>query len=44
MVKDIIYTTQKNISKFRLGNLDDVYRSKYPIVSFSKKMRIFDKN
>ena len=43
MVKDIIKTTEKNIKIFKLKNLDDIYMSQYPIVSFSKKMKIFDK-
>ena len=43
MVKDIIYTTQENIKKYKLKNLNDVYVSKYPIVVFSKKMNDFDK-
>ena len=43
MVKDIIKTTKKNIKKYNVSNLNDVYKSKYPIVDFSKKMKIFDK-
>ena len=43
MVKDIIKTTKKNIKKYNVSNLSDVYKSKYPIVSFSKKMKLFDK-
>ncbi len=43
MVKDIISTTKKNIKKYNLKNLNDVYKCKYPIVIFSKKMNIFDK-
>ena len=43
MVKDIIKTTKKNIKKYNVSNLNDVYKSKYPIVAFSKKMKIFDK-
>ena len=42
MVKDVILTTKKNIKKNRLKNLKDVYNSKYPIVTFSSKMKIFD--
>ena len=34
MVKDIINTTQKNIKKLKINKLDDVYKSKYPIVTF----------
>ena len=43
MVKDIISTTQKNIKKRKIQNLNNVYKSKYPIVTFSKKMQVFDK-
>ena len=43
MVKDIIKTTQQNIKKFKINNLNDVYKSKYPIVDFSPKMKNFDK-
>ena len=44
MVKDLITTTQKNIRKRRIKNLDDVFISKYPVVTFSNKMRKFDKS
>ena len=44
MVKDIIKTTNRNINKNKLKNLNDVYRSKYPIVTFSKRMKNFDNN
>ena len=40
MVKDVILTTKKNIKKNRLKNLKDVYNSKYPIVTFSSKIKI----
>ncbi len=43
MVKDVIKTTQKNIKNYNLKNLNDIYKSKYPIVKFSKKMSGFDK-
>ncbi len=43
MVKDLIITTQKNIKKNKVKNLNDVLKSKYPIVDFSNKMRKFDK-
>ena len=43
MVKDLIKTTQQNINKNEIRNLNDVFKSKYPIVSFSTKMRKFDK-
>ena len=42
MVKDIIDTTKKNIRNFKIKNLDDVYKCEYPIVAFSKNMKIFD--
>ena len=43
MVKDLIITTQTNIKKSKIKNLNDVYKSKYPVVTFSKRMRKFDK-
>ena len=43
MVKDIITTTKKNIKNYEVKNLNDVYNCKKPLVSFSKKMREFDK-
>ncbi len=43
MVRDVIITTQKNIRKNKIKNLNDVYKSKIPLVSFSQKMMIFDK-
>ena len=43
MVKDIITTTQSNIKKNKISNLNDVYKSKYPIVTFSSNMAKFDK-
>jgi dGTPase len=42
MVSDVILTTQKNIKKYRIKQLKDVYNFKKNIVSFSKKMKIFD--
>ncbi len=42
MVKDIIVNTNKNIKKFNIKNINDVYKSKYPIVCFSKRMNLFD--
>ena len=44
MVKDIINTTKININKFKIKNLNDIYKSKYPIVTFSNKMKRFDKH
>ncbi len=43
MVKDLIITTQNNIKKNRIKNLNDVFKCKYPLVTFSKKMKRFDK-
>ena len=43
MVKDLIQTTKNNIKKNRLKNINDIYKAKYPIVQFSKKMKYFDK-
>ena len=43
MVKDLIITTQKNIKKRNINNLNDVLNSRYPVVTFSNKMRKFDK-
>ena len=43
MVKDLILTTKKNIKKNHLKKINDVYKSKYPIVDFSQKMKEFDK-
>ena len=44
MVKDVIYNTQKNIKKNRIKSVKDIYKSKYPIVCFSNKMKKFDTN
>ena len=43
MVKDLIETTKINIKKNKIYSISDVLRSKYPLVSFSKKMIKFDK-
>ncbi len=43
MVKDLIKTTQINIKKNKINNISDVFKSKYPLVAFSKKMSKFDK-
>ncbi len=42
MVKDIILNTKKNIKKYKIKNIDDVYNSEFPIVCFSDKMKLFD--
>ena len=44
MVKDIIMNTKKNIKNNNIKDINDVYKSKYPIVCFSKKMKLFDFN
>ena len=43
MVKDIILSTKKNIKKNKIKNFNDILKSKYPLVTFSNKMRKFDK-
>ncbi len=43
MVKDLILTTQKNIKNRKIKNLNDVFFSKYPLVTFSHNMKKFDK-
>ena len=43
MVKDLIINTQKNITKNKIKDLNDVLKSKYPIVTFSNDMQKFDK-
>ena len=43
MVKDLIQTTQANIKKNKINNISDVLKSKYPLVTFSKRMSKFDK-
>ena len=43
MVKDIIETTKKNIKKYKLENLNDVYKSNNQVVTFSKQMKEFDR-
>ncbi len=43
MVKDVIKTTKKNISFYKIKNLNDIYKTKKKLVSFSLKMQIFDR-
>ena len=43
MVEDIIVTTQKNIKIYKVKNLNDVYKCKNTIVTFSRKMKLFDR-
>ena len=42
MDKDIILNTKKNIKKYKIKNINDVYNSEFPIVCFSDKMKLFD--
>ena len=42
MVNDIILNTQKNIKKQKINSLKDIYNSKNLLVTFSKKMKLFD--
>ncbi len=42
MVKDIIFTTKKNLAKNNINSLRDIYNTRYPIVTFSPKMKNFD--
>ena len=44
MVKDVIINTKKNLKKRKIKNIIDIYKSKYPLVSFSKNMKKFDKS
>ncbi len=44
MVKDVILTTKKNLKNHNIKNIKDVYKSKYPLVDFSDKMKFFDRN
>ncbi len=44
MVRDVIFNTQKNINKNRIKSVKDIYKSKYPLVCFSNKMKKFDTN
>ena len=43
-VRDVIFNTQKNIKKNRIKSVKDIYKSKYPLVCFSNKMKKFDTN
>ena len=44
MVQDVIINTKKNLKKRKIKNIIDIYKSKYPLVSFSKNMKKFDKS
>ena len=43
MVSDVISTTKKNIRLYNIKKLNDIYRTKNQLVTFSKKMKKFDK-
>ena len=43
MVSDVIKTTKKNLKKNKILSLKDVYNAKNQIVTFSDKMKKFDK-
>ena len=42
MVKDIIINTKKNLLKYKIKNINDIHKSKRPIVCFSLSMNLFD--
>ena len=42
MVSDVILTTRKNIKINKIKNLNDIYKTKIQLVTFSDKMKIFD--
>ena len=42
MVNDVILNTQKNLKKFKIKSIKDIYNSEYFLVSFSKEMQLFD--
>ena len=43
MVSDVINTTKKKIRLYKIKNLNDIYRTKIQLVTFSQKMQKFDK-
>ena len=43
MVSDVINTTKKKIRLYKIKNLNDIYRTKIQLVTFSQKMQTFDK-
>ena len=43
MVSDVIKTIQKNIKLYKIKNLNDIYETRSPIVTFSQNMQNFDK-
>ena len=44
MVSDVILTTRNNIKINKIKNLNDIYKTKIQLVTFSDKMKIFDRN
>jgi len=44
MVGDVILTTRNNIKINKIKNLNDIYKTKFKLVSFSDKMKIFDRH
>ena len=42
MVSDVILTTRKNIKIKKIKNLNDIYKTKIQLVTFSNRMKIFD--
>ena len=42
MVSDVIRTTKKNIRLYKIKNLNDIYRTKNQLVTFSQNMQKFD--
>ena len=43
MVSDVIVSTEKNLKLCKIKNLDDIYNTNNKLVTFSKKMQLFDK-
>jgi len=43
MVSDVINATKKNIRLYKIKNLNDIYRTKNQLVTFSQNMKKFDK-
>ena len=43
MVSDVIKTTKRNISLYQIKNINNIYKTKKQLVTFSKKMQKFDK-
>ena len=44
MVSDVVNTTNLNIKKEKIKNINDVYKAKIKLVNFSENMMLFDKN